>query len=339
MQSPPPALEMDADARLRALAEARVWGEPAVPVEKVDFLANPGGTRALPDELTCRNVERLTRGMTPKIHCALPGGEVVKIKYGADNGEVFAEVAASRLLAALGFGADDMYVIRRVHCQGCAPPDAASWVAGFFSRHPEVVYEGVALERRMPGAEIRSVEDEGWAWFELAEAQRRHPEAGGASPAELDALRLMAVVLAHWDNKAPNQRLACPPGAATRDGGCSRPFALAQDLGATFGPGKVDLEAWRAYRVWSDAATCTVSMKTLPFDGATFPDTKISEAGRRFLAARLSRLTSEQMRALFVGARFPEYERHTGNGKDPAAWVAALQDKIRQIVERAPCPT
>jgi len=331
-------MEVDADARLEALARARVWSEPAVPVEKVDFLVNPGGTRALPDELTCRNVERLTRGMTPKIHCALPGGEVVKIKFGSDNGEVFGEVAASRLLLALGFGADEMYVVRRVHCLDCEPPDAASWLNRFFTRNPEVVFDGVALERRVPGVEIQSGEDEGWAWFELEEARRKHPEASGASLAELDALRLLAVLLAHWDNKSPNQRLLCPPDAASKDGSCSRPFAFAQDLGATFGPAKVDLDGWRKYPIWTDPATCTVSMKTLPFDGATFPDTRIGEEGRRFLAERLTRLTPEQMRALFVGARFPDYERHSGGGRDPQAWVAAFQDKVRQIADRPPCP-
>ena len=36
----------------------------------------------------------------------LADGEVVKIKFGGENGEVFGEVAASRLLSALGFGAD-----------------------------------------------------------------------------------------------------------------------------------------------------------------------------------------------------------------------------------------
>lgn len=333
-----PALDVAPDVRLAALARAGVWNDPGVPIEKADLLSNPGGPRALPDEVTCRDYPRQSRGMTPKIHCTLADGEVVKVKFGGENGEVFAEVAASRLLSALGFGADQMYVVRRVHCLGCTPHDAASWVTRFFARQDKVVYEGVAVERRLPGTEIRSPDDDGWAWFELDEARRRFPGEPGASRAELDALRLMAVLLAHWDNKAPNQRLLCRPGAESPDGGCSRPFAFIQDLGSTFGPAKVDLEGWRGYPVWADPATCTVSMKPLPYDGATFEDTRISEEGRRFLADRLTRLTPQQMRDLFVGARFPEFEKHSKEARDPNAWVAALQDKIRQIAERPPCP-
>ena len=45
----------------------------------------------------------------------------------------------------------------------------------------------------------------GWAWYELESIDG----SVGATHAELDALRLAAIVLAHWDNKAANQRLVC----------------------------------------------------------------------------------------------------------------------------------
>ncbi len=48
-------------------------------------------------------------GMTPKFECDLGKDDEVKVKYGEKNGEVYAEVAASRLLWALGFQADVMY--------------------------------------------------------------------------------------------------------------------------------------------------------------------------------------------------------------------------------------
>src|SRR6476661_3654972 len=50
-------------------------------------------------------------GATPKFACRLPDGDEVKVKYGRENGEVYAEVAASRLLWALGFGADRVYPV------------------------------------------------------------------------------------------------------------------------------------------------------------------------------------------------------------------------------------
>ena len=52
----------------------------------------------------------------------------------------------------------------------------------------------------------------------------------------MDALRLLAVVISHWDNKPENQRITCLPGGDQPDGGCTTPLALIQDLGATFGP-------------------------------------------------------------------------------------------------------
>jgi hypothetical protein len=82
-------------------------------------------------------------------------------------------------------------------------------------------------------------------------------------------------------------------------------------------------------------------LKGLPYDGATFDDTRISEAGRVHLAQHLSALTPSQVEGLFRGARFSEYEhgRWLGFGIDDAAgWVATFREKVRQIVDRAPCP-
>ena len=66
-----------------------------------------------------------------------------------------------------------------------------------------------------------------------------------APRAQVDALRLLAVLLAHWDNKAENQRLVCPPGGTGRTAAAHAPLAIIQDAGATFGPTKLDLQNWR----------------------------------------------------------------------------------------------
>src|SRR5205809_627579 len=108
---------------------------------------------------------------------------------------------------------------------------------------------------------------------------------GRAALGEIDALRRVAVFLAGWDNKPANQRLVCLPGAEDPAGGCGAPLALLQDVGATFGPLAVDLEAWRKAPMWAERATCRVSMRSLPFQGATFVDVDITEGGRRLLAS------------------------------------------------------
>jgi len=70
------------------------------------------------DTIHCDFVDRAFDGESPKFACVLPDGEEVKVKFGETNAEVPGEVAATRLLWALGFGADTMFPVRVV-CRGC----------------------------------------------------------------------------------------------------------------------------------------------------------------------------------------------------------------------------
>jgi hypothetical protein len=324
--------------RLReaALARAKVWRPPAGPIAKADLLTDGPGPVKPPDRIECRYQLKLTSGITPKFHCVLADGRVIKVKYGRLNAEPRTERAATRLLSALGFGADRMYVVERVRCNGCPTYPHPRWglLNPLFARR-HVDFEEVAVEDPMPGRSIEAGETEGWAFYEL---DRIDPARGGASRAEVDALRLMAVFLANWDNKASNQRLVCLPGGDLPGGGCDTPFAYFQDVGSTFGPKGLNLEAWRATPVWADPKACLVSMKSLPFQGATFRDTVISEGGRRLLADELTQLLPQQVRDLFTGAGFTEYARSSEAGRDAANWAAAFEDKVKQIADRPPCP-
>jgi hypothetical protein len=75
------------------------------------------------------------------------------------------------------------------------------------------------------------------------------------------------------------------------------------------------------------------------FHGATFPETTISESGRQLLAGLLSQLSEQQLRDLFEGARFGEFADASPADRDVDNWVRTFQGKVRQIVERGPCPT
>jgi hypothetical protein len=330
-----------AEARDEALSRARVWRPPAQALGDVDFRRNPPGEGSFSpaEEVHCTFQLKASEGRTPKFYCVLPGGEVVKVKYGRRNAEPWAEVAATRLLSALGFGADRMYVVARVRCLGCPPYPLPrfAWLDALFSREGHTVdFAPAAVERPFPGKKIALPESPGWSWDEL---DKMDPARGGASRAERDALRLIAVFLADWDNKPANQRLVCLPGGVGPDGTCREPFAFLQDVGATFGPRGVRLEAWRALPVWADPATCRVSMKGLPYGGATFEDTEISDGGRRLLAAELKQLRDEQVRDLFDGAGFAGYARGPDSNRDVSAWVEAFQAKVSEIADRPPCPT
>jgi hypothetical protein len=113
---------------------------------------------------------------------------------------------------------------------------------------------------------------------------------------------------------------------------------MIQDVGASFGPVKLDLHNWRATPVWTDARACRVSMEQLPWGGGTFPSQAVSEGGRLFLLRLLEQLSASQIEDLFAGARIAESEGITAEGRKPAAWAAAFADKVRQIREAGPCP-
>jgi hypothetical protein len=334
--------------RSAALRSARVWQPPAAPIPQARLDRNPPDPEVLNENATveCRLVVRAMSGTTPKFDCELPGHGIIRVKYGSGNPELPAEVAATRLLTALGFGADRMYVVARVRCAGCTmfPFHSLKCLAetglekacfpGGIDYSSKAAFDAVSVERRLEGRRLESTPDQGWAWYEIDQID----EAAGGSPrAHVDAVKLVAVLLAHWDNKAENQRLLCPPGADLPDGGCSKSIAILQDLGASFGPAKLDLHNWRSTPIWADARNCRVSMEGMPWGGGTFPEQFISEAGRLFLLSLLEQLSAAQLRDLFAGARVESSEGVTAEGRQPSAWAAAFLDKVRQIREAGPC--
>jgi hypothetical protein len=334
-----------------ALKAARVWIAPKVPIGSADFSINtpgPDGFDANAD-VDCAFSLEPVGGTTPKFYCTLPGGGRIKVKYGErplPNGEVPSEIAATRLLAALGFPADRMNRVHSVRCRACPPlpqqalqclekgQPAALCLQG---AAPDriMIFDEAVIERPLEGHKIEATEDQGWSWFELAKID---PKAGGSSRAEVDALRLMAMLLVHWDNKGANQRLLCPPGAEQPDGSCNAPVAAIKDLGASFGPKRVDLKNWKQVPIWTDPASCLVSMKTLPFEGATFGEAQISEDGRQFALKLLRPLTPRQLNMLFESSGVTEYPHILATARTPQEWTDAFLAKVEQIASGGPCP-
>jgi hypothetical protein len=293
------------------------------------------------DEVTCTFVPRVPGGTSLKFDCVLDDGEVIRVKYGHQP-EIVAEVAATRLLAALGYAADHVYVVRRVHCRGCpmnpfvtmllldaiGDPDKAARDANDKDQRD---FEWVAVERKFDAAPIEDEMRQGWAWWELKNVD--------APRVELDALRLLAVFLAHWDNKADNQRLVCMerPFEASAHA-CGDSVLMIQDLGATFGPTKVNVSQWRQMPVWADRARCLVSMRAMPYRGATFGDAQITDAARVRIGTELASFSDADLRKWFADAHFPQFYESTDNEKDLDAWVAAYRHRVDQILTAGPCP-
>jgi hypothetical protein len=334
-------------ARDAALAAARVWSPPETPVSAFDFTANPARGFAPSDDVSCRFTVRKPSGATPKFHCQLPDGRDIKVKYGNRNAELQAELAGTRLLRALGFPADEMFAVRAVHCAGCPafPFPSLSCrerlgldllcLGGAIDYTRVRTFFSVVIERRMDARVVEAFDGQGWAWYEL---DRIDSLRGGSTRAEVDALRLMAVFLAHWDNKAANQRLICPAGREIGDDGCAAPMAMVQDVGATFGPNRIDLPNWRAAPVWRDRATCTVSMENLPYAGATFPPRRISDAGRLMLARLLEQLSTRQLADLFTASGIVRYDAIDAESRGADGWIKAFRERVAAIRDGRPCP-
>jgi hypothetical protein len=334
-------------ARDAALAAARVWSPPAIPVSDFDFTANPPRGFVPSDDVSCRFTVRSLSGATPKFHCQLPDGRDIKVKYGSHNAELQAELAGTRLLRALGFPADEMFAVRAVHCAGCPAFPFASLscrdrlgidllcLGGAIDYTRVRTFYSVVIERRADARVVEAFDGQGWAWYEL---DRIDPARGGSTRAEVDALRLMAVFLAHWDNKAANQRLFCPAGREIGDDGCAAPVAMIQDVGATFGPNRIDLPNWRAVPVWRDRATCSVSMEDLPYAGATFPVRRISNDGRLMLARLLEQVSVRQLADLFTASGIVRYDGIDAASRSADGWIKAFREKVASIRDGAPCP-
>ena len=256
-------------------------------------------------------------GTTPKFDCELDTGEEIRIKYG-HGPEVPAEAATTRLSSALGFGADDVTLVRALCGATAARWSRLSIMKAVEATRTEAavrtrrrlqqatrISSGWRYERKFNARPIETDRLEGWAFFELDAVD---PAKGGAPRAHVDALRLMAVFLAHWDNKSENQRLVCldrdwPEGAP-----CAQPFLVLQDVGATFGPRKMDLEAWEADADLGGsrhAAACRC--RHLPYDGATFAATVIiGEPAGAFSPTCCRSSPIAQLTDLFASARFDQ---------------------------------
>jgi hypothetical protein len=342
-KKPPKAKTVSREERNDALSRALVWIQPQ-PIARAQLATNPKQPRVLPCTFEISQVN----GTAPKFECRLENGEHIRVKYGRSP-EVPSEVATTRLLHTLGFGADDMTLYETVRCYGCpAEPFITMKTLGFAGAqelygkvmNPKEYkdFEWAAVERKHPGRPIETEDLEGWAFFEL---DLIDPKKGGAPRAHVDALRLLAVMLAHWDNKSENQRLVCISAKDWPEGGrCQRPLALMQDVGSAWGPRKVDLDAWSKSPIWSDRTACTTSMDHMPYHGATFKPVKITDAGRKFLGGLLSQLTDDQLRDLFNSARFSHVSGLLGNHKPAPVeeWVKMFRIKAAQIIDGPSCP-
>ena len=288
-------------------------------------------------------VQTLTSGMD---------GEPVKVKFGADDNEVYAEVVSTRLMWALGYYADSWFPVR-VECSNC--PENVISGSGPTGMH---TFDPATIVYKYPGHKMyeQGKEEEGWSWKEL-------DTANGRPTYERDGLKLLGAFIKHSDNKPPQQRLTCDkvkvdektqPYTTT----CNKSIMLVQDVGATFGGGgwftsntsaKMNLKIWSSKKLWNKVGTdgapkqCEAALRKslTAHDGLDNP--KISEEGRRFDAGLMCQLSDKQIEDLFRSARaaaMPEYHNSDGSfkpGVDEASvikqWVEAFKQKREDLAK------
>ena len=337
--------ELTVEERLTMLDRAHVWRQ--IDTAKLDLLAGPRAADGFEFDTTvaCSFAypEEPLSGATPKFECELSPKDVVKVKFGEKNGEVYAEVASSRLFWALGFIADRMYPVK-VTCLNCPPdPHRAStvdWSIGRPSNLATRVFDPAAIERKFDGKEIEVPKFKGWSWRELDEVA---DNGEGASRAHVDALKLLAAFIQHVDSKADNQAIMCADDDVGRDregnATCARPLLMVKDLGSSFAAAsklrfaKMNLASWRSVDVWRNAPECRAQLTSSII--GTLANPSISEAGRKFLADRLSLLSDDQIRDLFTAARVERrQEKIDGRVVTVDDWVEVFKAKREQIVNR-----
>ena len=325
--------------RTAAIQRAQVWHPTRVAAMNLRTGPRGKGAFAPGETVTCDYVDDKLGGTSPKFACAVSPGDVVKVKYGRHNGEVYAGVAATRLLWALGFGADAMYPVH-VICRGCPASLAEKDEAP--SNPPR--FDVATIERKMSGHNMEAKDGPGWVWPELDQVD---PAAGGAPLAQRDALKLLGVLIQHTDSKMEQQRLLCEDEKGHKHdlAKCGTPFMMVHDVGETFGTGSqlnrqavssVNLAEWINTPVWKDAKRCVGNLTES--QTGTLVNPTISEAGRKFLADRLNALTDRQLHDLFEVAQFTTRPQADGKPTTIDGWVEAFKQK-RHDITAASCPS
>lgn len=359
-----------ATRRLEYIQKARVW--EATDVAAKDLYNGPAGrlSFAVDEKIGCDFVPKPVSGWSKKFLCRLEDGTIVKVKYeeGGHYKEVFGEVLGTRLFWALGFYADRMLPVN-VTCRGCPehpyqfvdarkklPVDDTQVIESFPADAQLGTYQFdlAAIEEPIDAEKIEEKDKQGWAWKLLDEVDDTQ---GGATRAEIDALKLLNAFVQNSDNKARQNTLACPRAALDtgNEGGviCRSPIMFVDDLGSVFGKGgssahrssRVNYGGWKARRVWRDSTSCRARLTSIGgnFRSSTLKDPVISEEGRALLAEQLAKLSDAQIADLFRAARVERLPQEIDDGAQEMRevtiddWVQLFKQKRSEITEHSGC--
>jgi hypothetical protein len=207
--------DVRSNAALWALITNPVIWHPQESISSLDLYAGQGGPDKMPQApFTFEGEDK--NGTNPKMDVRDANGKKWRVKTGE---EARPEVVASRLLWAVGFYANDDYLL---------PQATITGVHGM-SRGPEDVKKGnltdARFERKPSGQDKIGI----WEW-------KTNPFCGKR---EFNGLRVMMAVMNNWDLKDVNNSVYMD-----KKGG--RQIFLVNDVGATFGSNGLGFSKARA---------------------------------------------------------------------------------------------
>lgn len=251
-----------------------LWQQPS-DIASRDLLLGPGGEAMQPDLSRVTFIKEQKGGYSTKYRVRDAQGREWVAKLGK---EAQPEVAASRLLWAVGYFTDVTYLAPRVEIQG------------------KGTFENVRFEARP-----KQIERLGeWPW-------ERNPFT---DTSEFQGLKVMMLLLGNWDIKDSNNRILLAQDEQT---GKKQLRYVVSDLGGTFGKTSGLLTGTRNEPKDYLKAKFIGGIKgdRVQFDyggkrGSLFRDITVAQA--RWIGDWLARLSEQQIRAAFRAANYREEE-------------------------------
>jgi hypothetical protein len=332
-------MQVTPEERFAYVSRAIVWEPPHIAKLTAESIRMGEPASLKPDEqISCtylRKSHKELGGLTPKFECETRDKKTYRIKYGM---KAHTTVVTSRLLWALGFGASISTPVH-VTCDGCS---ADPWNKPDPIQGKTTFIEAVVQEMK-PGKEITitGLAEVGFSWKKDLPLVSHNN--GGATRAQLDALKLVAVLLQHGDSKPANQKLICrPQDYDANENVCRQPYMYIYDLGKSLGSDGLEVhplnfEKWKHQSVFKGKTACIGNLQQNAGNGSeglTFP--RISEEGRLFLAHLLSQFISDRSRvvAMFAVAHMDVADpRHSADD-----WADVFISKAQEIIHHTPCP-
>lgn len=289
------ALRSSAPAPLSPEQMEELWIEP-VDITTRNLFWGPGSPTSAPAPNALYRLEELDdAGFSPGYEVVGPDGRKWKLKLGL---EAQSEIAASRLLWAIGFHQPEMYLVRDWTVAGARPDD-----------------QGAAARFR---SKARYKTGSNWSW-------NTNPFVGTR---EFKGLLVAQLILNNWDVKGTNNRIY----KRTDAGPGPRTWFVVQDLGASLGAthwptgNRNNIDAFESQNLIERVAPGRIEFDYHARHRELFAD--LSPADVVWTCRLLSQLTDQQWNDAFRAARYPD--------SVAARYVAKLRSKVQEGLRLTP---